>query len=153
MKFYMSLLLITFSIISVKSTYAQQYATKDDIAVILKEIQSSREDMKTMQVDMRKMQEDIRKMQEAVREMQSDITMGFNYVEKRLEQVDKRFEFIQMLLVAVFVASIGSPFLSRWLDRKREDNILELERLLIALKEYARQDEKMKEIFRNAKLL
>ncbi|MBI3583235.1 MAG: hypothetical protein HY096_04705 [Nitrospinae bacterium] len=146
MKFYVSLLLITFSIISVKSTYAQQYATKDDIAVILKEIQSSREDMKTMQVDMRK-------MQEAVREMQSDITMGFNYVEKRLEQVDKRFEFIQMLLVAVFVASIGSPFLSRWLDRKREDNILELERLLIALKEYARQDEKMKEIFRNAKLL
>ncbi|MEK7845937.1 MAG: hypothetical protein AAB257_03130 [Nitrospinota bacterium] len=147
MKLYISLLLTTISIISVKPAYAQQYATKDDIAVILKEIHTLREDMTR---EMRALREDMIKDMQTLRE---DMNKRFEQVDKRFEQVDKRFEFIQILLVALFAASIGSPFLSRWLDKRREDNILELERLLIALKEYARQDEKMKEIFRNAKLL
>ena len=81
----------------------------------------------------------------------------FEQVDKRFEQMEKRFEFFQALLLAMLAATIGTPFLVERYHNKRDDTdkglLRDLDRFMVAMREAANHDDKIKEILKSAKLL
>jgi L-ribulose-5-phosphate 3-epimerase UlaE len=125
------------------SMAATEPATKGDIRMLMELIQGEQRvaEMRFQQIEKRFEQVDKR----------------FEQVDKRFEQVDKRFEFIQTLLLALFVASLGSPFLVERYRQRRDDHerkvIRGMDRMITAMREAANYDDKIKEILSSARLL
>ncbi len=99
-----------------------------------------------------------------IKEIKETQKIILEQIDKRFEQVDKRFEqvydsirFMQNLLIALFIAVIGSPFLVHWLTKQQEKEEIAMRvkfnRLLVALKQAALHDEKLKEALTIAELL
>jgi hypothetical protein len=68
-------------------------------------------------------------------------------MDKRFEQIDKRFEFLQIPILALLAGVIGSPFLLDFLARRREEAnreaALKTDKVLVALRELAQRDTKV----------
>ena len=132
------------------SMAATEPATKGDIRMLMELIQGEQRvaEMRFQQIEKRFEQIDKRFEQ---------VDKRFEQVDKRFEQVDKRFEFIQTLLLALFVASLGSPFLVERYRQRRDDHerkvIRGMDRMITAMREAANYDDKIKEILSSARLL
>ncbi|MDP2751727.1 MAG: hypothetical protein Q8O31_03870 [Rhodocyclaceae bacterium] len=94
---------------------------------------------------------------EDIRLLITQMDRQFEQMDKRFEQIDKRFEFIQALLLALFAASVGVPFL---IERQRQqrsqsdiDLLRGLDRLLTAMREAAVHEPRFKELLTSARLL
>ena len=78
-------------------------------------------------------------------------------MDQRFEQVQEQIEFIHQLLVALFVMTLGAPFLVEFLRNrreKREQETLEQVRMLfVAMREEAVHDERLRHMLESAKIL
>ncbi len=107
---------------------AEQPATKDDIKLILGQM-----DKRFEQIDKRFEQVDRR----------------FEQVNRRFEQMEERMSFMQGLLYVILTAALGAPFLAEHHARRRDDFLKEehdrMNRLVFALRSLAKDDPKIKE--------
>ncbi len=111
-------------------------ATKDDIKLLIGQM-----DKRFEQMDKRFEQMDKR----------------FEQIDKRFEQVDKRLDFMQSLIYALMGLVFASPFIAIYLrdkkeaeDRKITDN---MKGVLFVLREMAQNDEKLSKSLKAAGLL
>jgi Skp family chaperone for outer membrane proteins len=104
-------------------------ATKDDIKIILEQM-----DKRFEQVDRR-----------------------FEQIDKRFEQIDKRLDFMQNLIYALMGLIFASPFIAIYLRDKKESeerkNFDTLKATLFVLREMAQDDEKMAKRMKAAGIL
>lgn len=86
-----------------------------------------------------------------------DLKAVLQAIDKRFEQIDKRLDFHQNLLLVIIAGLIGSPFLADYLARRREaadkKALDEARRAVIALRELSTKDKKVAEALRIAGLL
>lgn len=86
-----------------------------------------------------------------------DLKAVLQAIDKRFEQIDKRLDFHQNLLLVIIAGLIGSPFLADYLARRREaadkQALDEARRAVIALRELSTKDKKVAEALRVAGLL
>ncbi len=101
------------------SGWAAEPATKDDIKIILEQM-----DKKFEQVDKR-----------------------FEQIERRLDVIEKRQDFMQNILYLLLGLVIASPFLAEYIRAKRDSEKHKLfdtiRGILFALREQAQTDEKL----------
>ena len=144
------LLLLILQLLLPSTTIAAETATKEDIRRVV-------EVMRDQHRLIEKRFEQIDRRFEQIDKHFEHIDKRFELVEKGFEQIDKRFEFIQSLLIALFIASIGSPFLVERYRQRRDQQDQEIirgsDRLFAAMREAANHDPKLKEILSAARLL
>jgi len=123
------MLMFLFVISMFATEVPQNVATKDDIKMLLEQM-----DKRFEQIDKR-----------------------FEQVDKRFEQVDKRLDFMQNILYALMGLIFASPFVAIYLRDKKESeekkNFDTLKATLFVLREMAQDDEKMEKRMKAAGIL
>lgn len=98
-----------------------------------------------------------REMDQRFEQMQRQIDQRFEQMHREMyngfDQVDKRFGFIQYLLIALLASVVGMPLLARKWEKGKEKDIDEFRRHLIAMKQVAANDERIERAFKAAGLL
>lgn len=86
----------------------------------------------------------------------SDLEMVVGAMDRRLESIEKRLDFMQNLLMALLAFVLVSPFAVEYMARRRsERDLLALEesrKVLIALREAAQKDKNLANALRIAGL-
>lgn len=128
MRFWILIFLVSSSFLYSQNKNQSGVATKEDISIILREM-----DKRFEQVDKR-----------------------FEQIDKRFEQIDKRLNFLENLMIVLIAGMIGSPFLVEYLARRRNEierkKLDEAYKTVIVLRELAKVDSKVKKAMKIAGL-
>jgi len=126
-------------------------ATKEDIRLLIEQM-DKRFDAVQTQMDRR-----FDAMQAQMDKRFEQMERRFEQVDKRFEQMNDRFEFIQALMLALFAASVGTPFLVERYRQQRghEDETLlrGVDRLLAVMRDAAQHEPRLKDLLVSARLI
>lgn len=137
------ILIFLFAVSMFAAEVPQNVATKDDIKILLEQI-----DKRFEQMDRRF---------EQIEKRFEQVDKRFEQVDKRFEQVDKRLDFMQNILYALMGLIFASPFVAIYLRDKKESEERKsfdtLKATLFVLREMAQDDEKMEKRMKAAGIL